>query len=88
MVKVFFLNGDIGFQKKPLPPCGCNPSKCFVCLFLPMPLEVAWVNRWTFSSSPPSPLSPSTHHQLFVSLRYKKFHGGEAWVLCCDAILF
>ena len=27
--------------------------------FLPMPLAVAWVNRLTFSPSPPSPSSPS-----------------------------
>ena len=29
-----------------------------------------WVNRWTFSP-PPSPPSPS-HHQIVVSLRYRK----------------
>ena len=34
------------------------------------------------SSSPPS----SPHHQLFVSLRYRKRRG--AWVFHCDAILF
>ena len=44
---------------------------------------VAWVNRCTFS--PPSP-PPSSHHQLFVSLRYRKCRG--AWVFRCDAILF
>ena len=46
-----------------------------------MPLVVAWVNILTFSS-PPSP----SHHQLFVSLRYRKCHG--ACVFHCDAILF
>ena len=50
-----------------------------------MPLAVAWVNRWTFSSPPPSSPSPSpSHHQL--SLRYRKQCG--AWVFRCDAILF
>ena len=34
-----------------------------------------WVNRWTFS--PPSSPSPS-HHQLFVSLRYRK-HQFSNW---------
>ena len=50
-----------------------------------MPLAVAWVNILTFSS-PPSPLS--SHHQLFVSLRYRKTLWGGAWVFRCDAILF
>ena len=54
--------------------------------FLPMPFAVAWVNRWTFSSPPPSSPSPSSHHQLFVSLRYRKRRG--VWVFRCDAILF
>ena len=58
------------------------PLKTKLAGFLPMPLAVAWVNRWTFSS-PPSP----SHHQLFVFLRYRKCCGGE-WVFCCDAILF
>ena len=49
--------------------------------FLPTPLAVVWVNRWTFSS-PPSP----SRHQIFVSLRYRKCRG--AWVFRCDAILF
>ena len=31
--------------------------------------------------------SPPPHHQLFVSFRYRKRHGG-AWVFRCDAILF
>ena len=44
-------------------------------VFLPTPLAVAWVNRWTFYSPPPPP-PPSSHHQLFVSLRYSKLHGG------------
>ena len=52
--------------------------------FLPMLLAVAWVNRWTFSSSPPSPPT-SSHLQLFVSLRSKNAVG--VWVLHCDAIL-
>ena len=59
-----------------------------LCHVLPMPLTVAWVNRLTFSPSSPSSSSPSPHHQLFVSLRYRKCHGGGAWVLRCDAILF
>ena len=33
------------------------------------------------------PSSSSPHHQLFVSLTYRK-HSGGAWVFCCDAILF
>ena len=37
--------------------------------FLPTPLVVVWVNRWTFSPPPPP------HHQLFVSLRYRKCCG-------------
>ena len=55
-----------------------------------MPLVVEWVNRWTFSSPPPSPSPPpsfspppsssspppSSHHQLFVYLRYRKRCGG------------
>ena len=58
-----------------------------------MPLAVEWVNRWTFSPSSPSspspssPSSPSPHLSLFVYLRYRKCHGGGAWVLRCDAIL-
>ena len=52
-------------------------------VFLLMPLAVEWVNRWTFSSPPPS---PSSHHQLFVYLRYRKCCG--VWVFRCDAILF
>ena len=54
-----------------------------------MPLAVAWVNILTFSSPspplppPPSPSPPSpSHHQLFVSIWYRK------WVFRCDAILF
>ena len=47
--------------------------------FLPMPIAGAWVNRWTFS--PPPPLSPSlsllSAFQLFVSVRYRKHHGGH-----------
>ena len=62
-----------------------SPTECassyglFLLIFLPMPLVVAWVNRWTFSSTPSSP----SHHQL----RYRKHHGG-AWVFHCDVILF
>ena len=60
----------------------CHSGLCLCSnMFLPMPLAVAWVNRWTFSSHPPSPPSfPSSHHQLFVSLMYRKRRG--AWVLC------
>ena len=43
---------------------------------------VAWVFRLNFSS-PSSPSSPSSHLQLFVYLRYRKHHGGGAWVLGC-----
>ena len=46
----------------------------FLVKFLPMPLPVAWVNRWTFSPPPP-PSPPSSHLQLFVSLRYRKRRG-------------
>ena len=38
-----------------MPDC---PTLSVHVMFLPMPLAVAWVNRWTFSSSPP----PSSHH--------------------------
>ena len=61
-------------------------------MFLPTPLAVAWVNILIFSpssSSSPSPSSSSAsspHHQLFVSLRYRKHSG--VWVFHCDAILF
>ena len=46
----------------------------FFLYFYPQSPEVEpWVNRWTFSpSSPPSSSSPSSHFQLFVSLRYRK----------------
>ena len=41
-----------------------------------------WVNRWTFSSPPSFPSSPSapppSHHQIFVSLRYRK-HQFSNW---------
>ena len=57
---------------------------CSLQLFLPTPLAVAWVNRWTFSPPPPTS-PPSSHHQLFVSLRYIK---RGVWVFRCDAILF
>ena len=54
-------------------------------VFLPTPLAVAWVFRLTFSPSPPSPSpSPPSHFQLFVSVRYRKHHGG-AWVLGREA---
>ena len=46
--------------------------------FLPTPLAVVWVFRWTFS-----PSSSPSYHQLFVSLRYRKCCGGGAWVLGC-----
>ena len=53
----------------------------WIC-FLPTPLAVAWVFRLTFSppSSSPSPssYSPSSHLQLFVSLRYRKHCGSLA----------
>ena len=48
-------------------------------LFLPTPLAVAWVFRWTFSSSP--------SYQLFVYLRYRKrCGGGGAWVLVLGCV--
>ena len=31
--KSFFLNGDIGFWRKPHTHCGFNPSKCFFIFF-------------------------------------------------------
>ena len=52
--------------------------QCVDSLFLPMPLAVVWVNILTFcpsSSSPSLSSSSSTHHQLFVSLRYRKCRG-------------
>ena len=52
----------------PHPPPQNPGTFTYVC-FLPTPIVVAWVNRWTFSSPSPPP-SPS-HHQLFVSLRYR-----------------
>ena len=55
-------------------------QKClYKCVFNPWSPKVEpWVNRWTFSpSSPsPSPSPPSSHHQIFVSLRYRKRRGG------------
>ena len=47
----------------------------------PTPLVVAWVFRWTFSSS------PTPHLQLCVSLRYRKCRG-ERGSLTVYAILF
>ena len=47
---------------------------------------VEWVNRLTFStSSPPSPPSPPSpsHFQLFVSVRYRKRHGGGVGIWQC-----
>ena len=41
-----------------------------------MPLAIAWVNILTFS-----------HHHIFVSLRYRKCHGGHG-SLAVYAILF
>ena len=61
--------------------------------FYPWSLKVEpWVNRWTFSpppSSPPpsSPPSLSSHHQIFVSLSYRKCHGGVHGSLAVYAIL-
>ena len=52
-------------------------------MFLPTPLAVVWVNRLTFSSPP----FPSSHLQLFVSLRYRKCCGGHG-SLAVYAILF
>ena len=68
-----------------------------VCLlhFYPWSLKVEpWVFRLTFSSSPPSsppspspspPPPPPSHHQIFVSIRYRKRRGGgrENGALCC-----
>ena len=51
--------------------------------FLPTALAVAWVFRLTFS---PSSSSPS-HFQLFVSVRYRKRHGGRG-SLAVYSILF
>ena len=49
-------------------------------LFYPWSPKVEpWVNRWTFSSPhPSSPPSPPSHHQIFVSLRYRK-HQFSNW---------
>ena len=69
------------FWTTPLPPPifvirTPNPSCIHSSIrFLHTPLVVAWVNKWTFSSPPPLPPSPS-HLQLCVSLRYRKYHGG------------
>ena len=43
--------------------------------FLPTPLVVVWVFRLTFSPPPLSPPRFPSHHQLFVSIRYRKRHG-------------
>ena len=70
--------GGLGGPSGPLPSGG-NIVFLSFCIFaflpfLPMPLAVVWVNKWTFSPPPFSPL-PS-HLQLFVSLRYRKRRGG------------
>ena len=70
--------GGLGGPSGPLPSGG-NIVFLSFCIFaflpcLPMPLAVVWVNKWTFSPPPLSHL-PS-HLQLFVSLRYRKRHGG------------
>ena len=48
-------------------------------LFLPTQLAGAWVNRLTFSP----PLSLSSDFQLFVSVRYRKRHGGGMGLWQC-----
>ena len=56
-------------------------------LFLPRPLAVMWVNRWTFSS--PSLSSLPSHHQLFVFLGTENTVGmGGCGSLAVYAILF
>ena len=55
-----------------LTMCSCCQ---YLWQFLPTPLKVAWVFRWTFSPSPSSPSSP--HLKLFVSVRYRKRRGGH-----------
>ena len=63
-------------------------------LFLPMTLVVVWLNKLTFFPSSPSssPSSPSPHHQLFVSLGYRKHSGGHmsfaVMQSCFDCINF
>ena len=49
--------------------------------FYPWSKVEPWVNRWTFSPPSPSPSPspsppPPSHHQIFVSLRYRKRRGG------------
>ena len=64
--------------------CTVDHGSCavYALLFLPTPPVVAWVFRLTFYSFP-SP-SSSSHLQLFVSIRYRKRHGGRgAWVFGC-----
>ena len=56
---------------------------CTVSFYPWSPQRAVWLFRWNFSSNP-SP-SPPSHHQLFVSLRYRKLC---VWVLHCDAIFF
>ena len=60
--------------------------KSTLCFYPWSPKVEPWVNRWTFSPPPPPPPSPPSHHQIFVSLRYRKRHGGGGegeWALCC-----
>ena len=47
-----------------------------------MPLAVVWVNWLTFSPS------SSPHHQVFVSLGYRKCCGGIGPLLWCDLVFF
>ena len=70
-----------------------NPSRLFcqgmyVAHFYPWSKVEPWVNRWTFSSPSPFPSSPpSSHHQIFVSLRYRKRRGGGGRMLCLQSCL-
>ena len=60
-----------------------NTKDGIICFYPWSPEVEPWVNRWTFSpppapSPPPPPSPPPSHHQLFVSLKYRK-HQFSNW---------
>ena len=64
---------------KPTPPPSFYPWS---------PKVEPWVFRLTFSSSPSSPSSPSSHHQIFVSLRYRKCQFSNSYLFLLLLLLF